>query len=501
MAVLTEVESEEYITYLTGLTKSADSSIAEQARATLAKYGFNPAEPRAAGRWTAGGTTVTTTETPQRRQRERGAADAHDRAEADQQRAEASDRIVEGDAKMGTHHRRRATAAEIRHQHGIPTGRAFTALSREKQAAAHALITMTNAVARLQERRAALQERLARVQAEMDKPNVTNATLAMLSSRRSNIQRSLTGVDAQARAARKGLSRATAVWGGKSRKSATADLVKAGAKPGQRYRHGWIPITPGMEDLGIHTDRPHHEKEHVIAAHRVTAHHGHPVDIKISKWEDSPAEEEPAVSIDTHPPMVTHHYASLEDAPWIGEDAGKPFELGYSGAMVDHKGAQRAADHLHDLIAIGRSGYKAAPVTGKKKTKHQRAAEKLELLIEQDNLDLGDKVNLGDSELPITVKDLRELLAPHLPADLDAKRLTRRVNHPRDESYMDSGDLHMRLDTSGDQPLIQIAGRERESTPWDPNGEDAWQTSHLTMDQAEELANRLDQYADALPKE
>jgi hypothetical protein len=448
VAVLTQVDSEEYITYLTSLTKSADPTTAEQARTTLAKYGFNPAEPRAAGRWTTGGTTVTATETPQRRQRERAARNAHDRAEAAQQSAETSDRIAEGDAKMGTHHRRATTAAEIRHQHGIPTGRAFTALSREKQAAAHELITMTSTLARLQERRTRLAERLARVQSEMDKPNVTNTTLAMLSGRRNNIQRSLTGLDVQARAARKGLARAAAAWGGKGKKSTTADLVKA--KPGQRYRHGWIPITPGMEDLGIHTDRPHHEKEHVIAAHQVTAHRGHPVDIKISKWEDSPAEEHPAVSIDTHPPMVTHHYASLEDAPWLGEDAGKPFELGYSGAMVDHKGAQHAADHLHDLIAV---------------------------------------------------KDLRDLLAPHLPADLDAKRLTRRVNHPRDESYLDSGDLHMRLDTSGDQPLIQIASRERESTPWDPDGQDAWQTSHLTMDQAEELANRLDQYADALPKE
>jgi hypothetical protein len=262
------------------------------------------------------------------------------------------------------------------------------------------------------------------------------------------------------------------------KKSVVADLVKAEdriPKPGQRYYHGWIPVDAGVHDmLGYAEGRARHSGITYHASHRIETGNT-PVDLHIFNYDD----EAPEIGVKTT----------------RGGDLSTP-----STANLDAKGARQAADHLRDLATIAESGEKP---TVTKPTKHSRAAELIQNYAERNRIGLGDKMDIDGEELPITYKDLLALLAPHIPApSVDEKRLRRVVREKRDLD-MDPTDLHMYLDTTGDQPIIHVTAHERGDKPWDPMSQDEneqrW-VSHLTPAQARELAEKLDQYANALPK-
>lgn len=245
-------------------------------------------------------------------------------------------------------------------------------------------------------------------------------------------------------------------------------------KPGQKYWHGWVPVDAGAVDtLGYAGGRPRQSGITYHASHRIETGNI-PVDLHISNIDD--------------------------EAPEVGVETSRSDEHLPSAARLDAKGAHQAADHLRDLATIAESGEKP---TITKPTKHSRTADLIQNYVERNRIELGDKVDIDGNDLPISYKDLLELLAPHISApSVDEKRLRRVVKEKRDAD-MDPTDLHMHLDTTGDQPIIHVTARERGQEPWDPTSRDEaeqrWM-SHLTPAAARALAEKLDQYANALPK-
>jgi len=478
VAVLTNVDPDEYIAYLTVLTKSADRTTAEQARDTLLKYGFNLAEPRAAGRWTTGGTTTTTSETSQRRGRERRQHDAQSRYDDAVQGGEVADRLARDDAAHSGYADSHAAREAARKQYGIPNS--MRHMSPAKRAAAAAILRIAVTMAHLKARQAKLAARVAALDAEAGKANATAHTQATMARRRVGAVAALKAVESRISAEQTALSAATAAWGKGhkvKKKNAAATLIKAEGdripKPGQKYWHGWIPVDAGVHDaLGYTSGRANHSGITYHASHRIETGNT-PVDLHIFNYDD--------------------------DAPEIGVETTSGSTTP-STANLDAKGARQAADHLRDLATIAESGEKP---TITKPTKHSRAAELIQNYAERNRIELGDKMDIDGEELPITYKDLLALLAPHIPASsVDEKRLRRVVKEKRDLD-MDPTDLHMHLDTTGDQPIIRVTAHERGDKPWDPMSQDereqGWMSS-LTPAQARELAEKLDQYANALPK-
>lgn len=482
MAVLTDVDPDEYIAYLTVLTKSDDRATAEQARDTLLKYGFNPAEPRAAGRWTSGGTTTTTSETSQRRGKERRRQQAQSRYDDAVQGNQVANRLARDDYAHTGYADSRAAREAARKKYRIPNS--MRHMSPAKRAAAAAILRISVTMAHLKARQAKLAARVAAIDAEAGKANATAHTQATMARRRIGAAAALKAIDSRIAAEQSALSAAAAAWGKGhkvKKKSVAADLTKAEGdrvpKPGQKYWHGWIPVDAGLHDmLGYAGGRERHSGITYHASHRIETGNT-PVDLHIGSYGD--------------------------DAPEIGvETTATTGRLSPpSTASLDAQGARQAADHLRDLATIAESGEKP---TTTKPTKHSRTADLIQNYVERNRIELGDKVDIDGEDLPITYKDLLALLAPHIPApSVDEKRLRRVVKEKRDLD-MDPTDLHMHLDTTGAQPIIRVTAHERGDKPWDPMSQDereqGWMMSSLTPAQARELAEKLDQYASALPK-
>lgn len=480
MVLLTLPDEEEYVTYLTELTKSANVKTAEQALATLLKYGFNPAEPRAAGRWTSGGTTTSTSETSQRRSKEQRQRQAQSRHDDAVQGNEVSRRLARNDATHTGTANSQAARDAARKKYGIPTGRrALRGVSAKRRLAAAEILRSSVRMAHLKARQEKLAARVAAIDAEAGRANTTGRTQATLARRRATAAAALKTADARVAAEQRNLSRAVGAWnkGKAKKKSVIPDLVKAEGervpKPGQKYWHGWVPVDAGVHDaLGYAGGRANHTGITYHASHRIETG-STPVDLHIFNYDD----EAPEIGVETHQGSSTPSTANL-----------------------DAKGARQAADHLRDLATIAESGEKPA-IT--KPTKHSRTADLIQNYVERNRIELGDKLDIDGNDLPITYKDLLALLAPHISApSVDEKRLRRVVKENRDLD-MDPTDLHMHLDTTGDQPVIHVSAHERGDKPWDPTSQDEneqrWM-SHLTPAAARALAEKLDQYANALPK-
>jgi hypothetical protein len=361
-------------------------------------------------------------------------------------------------------------------------------VSARRRAAAAELLRVTVAMAHLQARKAKIVARIAAIDAEEHRANTTGHTQATLEHRRDAAVSAMRNLDVRIKAEQRALSSAEAAWGGGKvkKKGVTADLLKAESipKPGQRYRHGWIPIDADMHDtVGLGSARAQKWPNHTFhASHRVEGTHGAPVTMHIANWSNGNESEPPEIGVETNP-----------------HDDITP-----SAANLDAKGARQAADHLRDLATIAESGEKP---TVTKPTKHSRTAARIQDVIDNKpwmGITRGSKLDIDGNDLPLTYGDLLDLLAPHIPAQtVDEKRLRRVVKEKRGIDF-DPSDLHMHLDTTGDQPIIHITARERNEDPWDPTSEDDFEQrhmSHLTPAAARELAAKLDEYAKALPKE
>lgn len=503
-----DTDAEEQIAFLHRLTGSPDPAKVEQARAALYKWGFDPSEPRTAtGEWT---TQSSTTETSTRRNRRRRKVEAKDRAENAAQLA-ALDETDRTAAQAAEDERRRHPArrpkhgplspvAAARRQYGIPAN--IDQMGGKKGQAGRDLLAATAELARIARRRTVLQAHLKHLQEQLSQDGLGGRTRQTLTRRQQAAQQRLTELGARERTAQADLADARRRWGKGTKKGtkkgATPDLTKAGVVDARGRLHVQAGSREGGRfakmDLGDVLglkDQQHSAEMRFHASHRIGGRNQNPVIATIDEWDhqdDYPI----GISVGT-----SHKY--------------KPGSTDYSGhatADLDPAGARHAADHLRDLVAIGRSGHKAGPKP--KPTDHSRTAEKIRHMAENGNIDLTDNVRVGDDDdqLAISYKDLLDLLAPHVPAPtVDEKRMRRTVKRVEHPEGTDAGDLHMLLDTAGEQPVIHFTSRERGTGPWDPHAEPypgdpddpalwtAQETSQLGLDDAEELADVLDRYA------
>lgn len=223
MVLLTLPDEEEYVTYLTALTKSADTTLATQALATLEKYGFNPAEPRAAGRWTSGGTTTSTSETQQRRSKEQRQRQAQARYGDAVQGNEVGNRLAHNDATHTGTANSQAARDAARKKYGIPTGRrAMRGVSAKRRIAAAEILRSSVRMAHLKARQEKLAARVAAIDAEASRANTTGRTQATLARRRESAVAALKTADARVAAEQRNLTRAIGAWnkGKKAKKKA-----------------------------------------------------------------------------------------------------------------------------------------------------------------------------------------------------------------------------------------------------------------------------------------
>lgn len=501
------VESEQQIAFLLRLTQSPNRHQAEQARAELLKWGFNPAEPRTAGgEWTAGGSRGSTSRTQQRAARDRAREERRRRSEenaantearsqlrtlddADQAAADYA-RLHPGRQKKGG----RSPVAEARRRYGIPSN--IGRMGGKRGQAGRDLLAATRELASIARRRETLNARISHIRQQLASASISPRAQSMLQARSQRTQQALSNLAREEEKAHAALSDAQKRW---SRKSAVPDLIKAGVTdargrlhlPGGSREGGRYARTAVGDMLGL-KDKEHSQEIRFHASHRIGGRNTNPVIATVNEWPWEGGEDDgPLVGVST-----SHKYRPGEGSS------------GHEEATFTPAGARQAADHLRDLVTIGRSGHKAAPKP--KPTKHSRTADKLRHLIENEDIDPSEKVGVGDGdELAITYKDLLDLLAPHVPPPSpDDKRLRRKANRFEHPEGTDAADLHMLLDTSGTEPVIHLTARERGGGPWDPFAEPAnpddkydpvlWsreETSQLGMDEAEELADILDRYA------
>lgn len=497
-------EQEEQIAYLIRQTSSPNHLIAGQARAQLLKWGFNPAEPRTAtGEWTR---EASTSKTPERVRADRAREDRQSAAEV--AALDAADRAAADEAR---HHPPRripgkpvpSPVAEARRRYRIPAN--VDSMGGKRGQAGRDLLAATAELASITRRRATLEAQIAHLQDQSTHHgDLAAGARRTLGHRMAAARAALAALDKREATATSDLADARRRWGKKA--AAVPEVTKGVRGPGQRYTHGWKPIV--VDTLGLR-DRPlsrEHDGMTYHASHEIGGRGQNPTRITITDWDD--LDEAPRVEIATN--RIWNDPTNPPDRPFGGyhhphgpdDDPTEFYVPNHTAAALTPAEVRNVADHLRDLVTIGRSGHKTSGPPPKP-TKHSRTAGTIQALIDRGNIDPADRVYTADEELPITYADLLDLLAPHLPAPTpDAKRLRRTVKYgDKDE---DNADVHMLLDTSGAEPVIHLGARERETFPWDPTGEgenadyDRNQSSVLSLDAAAELAGMLDHYADAV---
>jgi hypothetical protein len=166
-------------------------------------------------------------------------------------------------------------------------------------------------------------------------------------------------------------------------------------------------------------------------------------------------------------------------------DSGQP--TGYAAPHLDPAEAEAAAAHLDELADLAEAGHRPA-----KPTKWSRAADRLEHLLTGDADLAREKVTVIDDELPVTVRDLLELLRDKQPAARPATRRHVATTAMR-EAGGDAGTLWMDLVDHDGTTRVAVTGVEGDEDP----AADFWQpyTAQHTPQQARELATKLRTFA------
>lgn len=155
--------------------------------------------------------------------------------------------------------------------------------------------------------------------------------------------------------------------------------------------------------------------------------------------------------------------------------------------------AEQAATDLEELAEQAEAGY-----TPPKPSKYARSAQRVrQLLATDDDFRPGNRVSIGydDDTLPITYKDLLELLAQADPDAGGGPRRTVRAKASRDSGGED-GLLIMDLTASRDGTQVTVLAMDGTSSDPDDAFWDRYRATH-TPGQARELASKLRSFARA----
>lgn len=165
----------------------------------------------------------------------------------------------------------------------------------------------------------------------------------------------------------------------------------------------------------------------------------------------------------------------------------------YAEPCLSPDEAEQAATDLEELAEQAEAGY-----TPPKPSKYARSAQRVrQLLATDDDFRPGDRVSIGydDDTLPITYKDLLQLLAQADPHAGGGPRRTVRALASRDSGGED-GLLIMDLTASRDGTEVTVLAMEGTTSDPDDAFWDKYRATH-TPGQARELAGKLRSFARA----
>lgn len=153
--------------------------------------------------------------------------------------------------------------------------------------------------------------------------------------------------------------------------------------------------------------------------------------------------------------------------------------------------AETAADRLEELAAMVESGFRPP-----KPTKHTRARQRVELLLQENRTNRRDPIMVGDDDVPFTTGDLLKLLSEADPT-LNAPQTRHAIRaHAAVAGGGEDGTLwlDMEPDTAGGMHIVVTAVEGAEDPDDDYNRRYAAQH---TPGSARELAGKLRAFAHA----
>lgn len=167
----------------------------------------------------------------------------------------------------------------------------------------------------------------------------------------------------------------------------------------------------------------------------------------------------------------------------------------YCAPQLDAGEAETAAARLEELASMVESGYR--PPTP---TRHTRARQRIELLLQEDRAGRRDRIGVGDEEdFPLNVGELLKLLSEADPT-LSAPQTRHAVRaHAAGAAGGEDGTVWLDIepDATGQMHVVVIAVEGTESPDDEYNRQYA---AHHTPDSARELAGKLRAFALAARK-
>lgn len=157
--------------------------------------------------------------------------------------------------------------------------------------------------------------------------------------------------------------------------------------------------------------------------------------------------------------------------------------------------AEVAAGHLEELARLAESGYRPP-----KPSKHARAAQRLQHMIDEGNAGVNDPVGVGeDGEFPLTHRELLQLLRDKDPAGVTGTARRKVAARASAAAGGERGVLWMDLEPGPDGTRIAVTAIEGDS---DTPDDEFWKpyTAHHTPNSARELAGKLRAFARAARK-
>lgn len=159
----------------------------------------------------------------------------------------------------------------------------------------------------------------------------------------------------------------------------------------------------------------------------------------------------------------------------------------YAAPMLAPAEAETAAGHLDELALLAEDGYQPP-----KPTRHTRAAQQIQHLIDVGQASLSDPIGVGDrDDFPLTVRDVLALLEEKNATDGSAKQARRKVTAKANaDSGGNGGTVWMDVEAGPNgTPQVVVTAVEGDETPDD----EFWRSyaSPLTPAAARELAEKL----------
>lgn len=162
----------------------------------------------------------------------------------------------------------------------------------------------------------------------------------------------------------------------------------------------------------------------------------------------------------------------------------------YGAPLLSPAEAETTAGYLEELAALAESGCRP-----RQPTRYERAAQRLQHLLDANAELAAEKVVAGDEEMPLTVRELLTLLRDQKPTATGPDTRRHVAAKASERAGGDTGVVWMDLAGHEGSPKVTVTAVEGDEDPDD----DFWRpyTAWHTPEQARELAGKLRTFARA----